>query len=329
MGLSILGTGKYLPAMVITNEDMAKIVDTNDEWITSRTGIKTRRITDGVLTYEMGANAAKEALQNANLQVSDIDMIITTTVTGDFISPTTSAMIANALGSESAICIDINCACAGFVYALDMAKHYLQDGEYNNILIVSAEQLSKITDYSDRSTCVLFADGAGACIVSKNENMFYSVLGSQPKGVDKLFAKGILPNNPFMKEQIDRSEEKMFSHKDFALYMEGQDVYKFATSVMPLALKQACEKANIALDDIDLIIPHQANIRIVETAAKHLKLPMSKFLINIDKYGNTSSASVAISLAEAAQTGRIKKGDKIAFVAFGAGLTYAAVVMEY
>ena len=329
MGVSIIGTGMYLPENVITNDDLAKIVDTNDEWITSRTGIKTRCIADNITTFKMGANAAEEALKNANLDATDIDLIIVSTATPDYVTPSTACFIANEIGATNAVCFDVSCACAGFVYALDMANRYLVDDEYKNILVVSSEMLSKITDYSDRSTCVLFGDGAGACVVQKSDKLFACHLGADVSGISKLFGRGIAPSNPFMKSEFDRLSDGFIESNGHSLYMDGREVYKFATKIMPKAVKIACEKAGITPEDLDLIVPHQANIRIVETAAKNLKLPLEKFYINVEKYGNTSSASIPICLAEAISDGSIKRGDKICIVGFGAGLTYAAAVIEW
>ncbi len=329
MGISIIGTGMYVPENVVTNEDMSKIVDTNDEWITSRTGIKTRHFADNITTYKMGANAAVEAIKNANLSVEDIDMIILSTATPDYVTPSTACFVANEIGAFNAVCFDISCACSGFVYALDMANRYLLDEEYNNILIVSSEMLSKITDFTDRSTCVLFGDGAAACVVQKGDKQFACKLGADVSGVSKLFGRGIPPSNPFMETPFDPLSDGFAETSGHNLYMDGREVYKFATRIMPKAVELACEKAGITPSDLALIVPHQANIRIVETAAKNLKLPIDKFYVNVHQYGNTSSASIPICLNEASKNGRIKPGDKICVVGFGAGLTYAAAVLEW
>ncbi len=329
LGVSIIGTGMYVPNTVVTNDDFAKIVDTNDEWITSRTGIKTRHIATDVTTFQMGGFAAKEAIENAKLSADDIDMIIVSTVTADYSTPSTACLVANEIGATNAVCMDVNCACAGFVYALDIARRYLFDDEYKNILIVSSEMLSKVTDYTDRSTCVLFGDGAGACVVTKSDKLFTCILGGDASGVSKLFGRGIPPSNPFMEQPFDRLSDGFVDSDGHSLYMDGREVYKFATKVMPQAVIKACEKANITPEEITLIVPHQANIRIVETAAKNLKLPMEKFFVNIHKYGNMSSACIPIGINEALKMGKIKTGDKICVVGFGAGLTYGAAIIEW
>lgn len=329
MGVSMIGTGMYLPDLVVTNDDFAKIVDTNDEWITSRTGIHARHIATEVTTYQMGGFAAGKALESAKLSAGEIDMVIVSTVTGDYITPSTACLIANEIGATHAVCMDVSCACAGFVYALDIARRYLADGEYKNILVISTEMLSKITDYTDRSTCVLFGDGAGACVVTKSDKLFACHLGADTSGVAKLFGRGIPPSNPFRKEPFDRMADGFCESNGNALYMDGREVYKFATKIMPQAVVKACQKAGIVPEELALIIPHQANIRIVETAAKNLKLPMEKFFVNIQKYGNMSSACIPICIDEALKSDRIKSGDKICFVGFGAGLTYGAAVLEW
>lgn len=329
MGLHIKGTGMYVPPTVVTNDDMATVVETNDEWITTRTGIKTRHFSNGELTYQMGAKASEQAIRNAGLKPDQIDMVLATTVSGDFMTPSLACLTANELGIADAVCMDVNCACAGFVYAMDLAEKYLRDGECENVLVVSAEILSRLTDFTDRATCVLFGDGAAACVVSRADTVFSSYLKGRPAGVDKLFCKGSDFTNPLFEVTMNWNSEKYSNAKENALCMEGSEVYKFATAVMPEAVEAAAEKAGLAVEDIDLIIPHQANIRIVNTAVKRLGLPVEKFFINVSEYGNTSSASIPIGLAEAAAQGRLKKGDKVCLVGFGAGLTYGAVVVEW
>lgn len=329
MGIKIIGTGMCVPTTVVNNMDFTKIVDTNDEWITSRTGIKQRHIATDITTFKMGANAASEAIAEAGIDVSTIDMIIASTVTNDYITPSMACLIGNVIGAFNAVPIDINCACAGFVYALDMARRYLLDDEYKTVLVVSSEMLSKITDYTDRSTCVLFGDGAAACILQASDKLFACTLGSDCSGVGKLFGRGLPMQNPFMKTPFDPLGDGFTPSNGHALYMDGREVYKFATKIMPHAVSEACKKAGITPEDLTLIIPHQANIRIVETAAKNLKLPIERFFINVEKYGNTSSASIPICLYEATKGNRMKRGDKICVVGFGGGLVYAAAVFEY
>lgn len=328
-GIRIIGTGMYVPENVVTNEDFTKIIDTSDEWIVKMTGIKTRHIADGISTIKMGANAAADAVSNAGLKPEDIDVIIASTVSSDCSTPSLACLIANEIGAHSAVSFDINCACAGFVFALDLAKRYLSDGEYKNILIVSSEMLSRLTNYDDRSTCVLFGDGAGACVVQKSDNMYFSELGADTTGVKKLFNKGIEAKNPFSTKTYSLENDGFEPVNGHGIYMNGKEVYKFSTKIMPMAVEKACQKAGINTGELDLIVSHQANIRIIETAAKNLGLPMEKFFINIHKYGNTSSACIPICLHEAQLSGRVKRGDKICTVGFGAGLVYAASVFEW
>ena len=328
--INILGTGVYLPEFTVSNDDFAKIVDTSDEWITTRTGIKKRRVATKETTCEMGLGAAKNAMKDAGVSPLDIDLILFTSVTPDYYSPSASCVVQGLLGAENAMCIDLNCACAGFVYALDMARRYISCGDVKTVLIVSAESLSKLTDYTDRSTCVLFGDGAASCVVTGKDGLFAPCLKADGSGAGAIVARALAPAvTPFSEQQIKAVDFDGFTEaNERYLYMDGKEVYKFATRVMPSAVKEACEKAGIEPEDLDLIIPHQANIRIIQTAAKNLGLPMDKFFVNVDAYGNTSSASVPIALHEAFEEGKIKKGDKICLVGFGAGLVAGAVVFE-
>lgn len=329
--INIAGTGVYLPGFIVSNDDFAKIVETSDEWITTRTGIKNRRIAAGETTCEMGLNAAKNALADAGVSPLDIDLILFTSVTPDYYSPSASCVVQGLLGAENAVCIDLNCACAGFVYALDMARRYIVCGDVKTVLIISSESLSKLTDYSDRSTCVLFGDGAAACVVKGSDGMFAPCLKADGTGAKSIVARALKPaETPFSENKTEPVDFDGFREpKEHYLYMDGREVYKFATKVMPAAVSEACEKAGISPEELDLIIPHQANIRIIQTAAKNLGLPMDKFFVNVDSYGNTSSASVPIALHEALEAGRIKKGDKICLVGFGAGLVAGAVTFEW
>lgn len=329
MGIKIIGTGKYLPELIVKNDDYTKFVDTNDEWITTRTGIKTRHISTKVKTHQMASYAALDAIKNAGIHFDDIDLIIGSTVTADYITPSLASFVSNEIKAYNATCIDINCACAGFVYAIDLAHKYLQDSEYKNVLIVSSEILSKLSDYTDRTTCILFGDGAGACVVTKSDNKYSCKLGGDTTGIPKLFARGLDVNNVFMNEKIEPMSDGFAHTNGNAIYMDGKEVYKFATKVFPIGVELVCQKAGILPKDIDLIIPHQANVRIVETSAKNLNIPIEKFYVNIDKYGNTSSASIPICLAEAIEQNKIKQGDKVCMVGFGAGFTYGAVLIEF
>ena len=325
MGLKILGTGYYLPEKVVTNADFAKIVETSDEWIVKRTGMKERHIASEP-THVMAEKAARMAVERAGLSPLDIDLILCTTVTSDYITPALACIVQGAIGAKNAVAFDINAACAAFVYALDMANMYLQHG-YHHVLIVSAEGLSKITDYTDRSTCVLFGDAAGACVVGKGEGDFQSVLGSDGTGAHTLFARRPLNDIPFV-DQVDPQSVDHFPdvNRPGVLYMDGREVYKFAVNAMSTALKGACEKDGITPADLDLIIPHQANLRIIQSAAKELGLPLERFYVNIDRYGNTSSACIPVALAELDEQGRLTPGQKVGMVGFGAGLVYGGCV---
>ncbi len=329
MGIKIEALGVYVPQSIITNDDLAKVVDTSDEWITTRTGIKQRHITKNELAYTLGAKACEKAFAQTSLTPDDIDFVIVTSITHDFYTPSLSCMIANEVGIKSAPCMDLNCACTGFIYALDVAQKYLRDGDAKHVLIVSAENLTKITDFTDRSSCVLFGDGAAACIVSNSNSKYTAYLASDPTGGKHLFAKNSANKSPFSKDSMDWREDYYKDAKDGVLKMDGQEVYKFATSAMPEAVNKVLQKANMSTEDVDMVIPHQANIRIVQTAVKKLKMKHDKFYVNIQNYGNTSSASIPIALEEAIANEKIKRGDKVCLVGFGAGLTYGAIIFEY
>ncbi len=329
-GIKILGTGGYLPGKKVVNEDFTKIVETSDEWIKTRTGMSERYVSDGEPTWYMGLKAAQQAIEAAGIAVEDIGVIIDSSVSVDYYTPSMSCVIQGKLGAVNAMTIDVNCACAGCVYAIDMAKRYLQSDEnIKYALVIANENLTKLTDYSDRSTCVLFGDGAAAMVMERRDNALYSsFLGADGTGAKYLFARSIPPANAFMtgNGKVDDGFPQSNSHY---LYQDGREVYKFATKALPRALTTAAEKINFDLNDLDAIIPHQANARIIETAAKNLGISMDKFIVNIDKHANTSSASIPIALDEAVRAGRIKKGDKVGLVGFGAGLTFGAIIFEF
>lgn len=329
-GVNLLGVGKFMPDTAATNDDYSKIVETNDEWITTRTGIKERRLSNGEPTWYLGFKAAKQAIENARVSPNDIGLIIVTTITGDYITPSVSCIIQRELGIESSMCIDVNCACSGFVYGFDMAKRYLQtEDDLKYALVISAEELSKITDYTDRATCVLFGDGAAAVILEKREDTLYSsFLGASGEGAKYLLAKGLTSSTPFT-DGSAKIDDGMPLRDNHFLYQDGREVYKFATKALPHACEEACKKLNLTPADLDVIIPHQANKRIIDTAVKNLGLSPDKFFLNLEKYGNTSSASVPIALYDAVTEGVIKRGDKVCLVGFGAGLTLGGVVFEY
>lgn len=328
-GIKILGTGSYSPELVLSNEDLSNYVDTSDEWITTRTGIKKRHIANGEPTWSMGVKASKKALESANVDIKDIDLIIVSSTTEDYYLPSTACMIQRELGASGCMALDINCACSGFVYALDMARRYFLADDLKYILVVSTEALSKITDFTDRTTCVLFGDGAGACVLEKAEDTLYtSYLGADGNGAEFLCARHHEPTRQLHGEPVHIEEGLPTEIKPYII-QNGKEVYKFATKILPTATRLACEKIELPIDDIDYFIPHQANIRIIETACKNLGSTMDKFIVNIDEHGNTSSATIPIALDEAIKSGKINRGDKICCVGFGAGLTYGAVVFEY
>ena len=329
-GINIIGTGSYTPKKKVVNEDYTAFIETSDEWIRTRTGMSERYVSDGEPTWYMGSMAAKQAVEAAGIDVSEIGLILDTSVSADYYTPSMACMIQRELKAENAMAIDINCACSGFVYAVDMAKRYLQtDDDIKYVLVVSNENLTKITDYTDRSSCVLFADGAAAAVIARGGDKLYSsYCGSDGNGAQFLFARSIPPANAFMTGEghVDDGFPKTDKHY---LVQDGKEVYKFATKALPYAMKRAAERIGLDLSELDWVVPHQANIRIIETAAKNSDLPMDKFIINIDKHANTSSATIPIAFDEAVRNGIVKKGDKICFVGFGAGLTFGAVIFEY
>lgn len=327
-GVLIAGTGMYIPTQVVTNDDMAKIVDTSDEWISQRTGIRERRISKGETNSYMGARAAKQAMENAGVSGADLDMIIGCTCTPDYFYPSMACIMQDELGADNAFCWDLNAACSGFIYAFDVAQHYLAMGK-KNILIVCSEVMSKQLDFSDRSTCVLFGDGAAAVVLQPADKLYASYLKSEGKLGGHIVSTALKPQGVYASDK-DNPEYTKFenTHKHY-LRMAGSDVYRFAVKAMPEALIGACENAGVDVEDVDLIIPHQANLRIIETAAKRLGIGMEKMYVNVNKYGNTSCVSIPLSLAELASKGKLKRGEKLALVGFGAGLTYGSVVLEW
>lgn len=330
-GIKILGGGVYLPEKTVTNHDFEKIVDTSDEWIKKRTGIELRHVSDGEYTWSMGLKAAKKALKNSNLEPNDIDMIIVTTVSADFAYPSMSNVIQGELKATRAFGIDISCACAGFVYGLDMANRYINCGDdVTNVLIISTENITKAVDYKDRSTCVLFGDGAGAIVVTKGENKLYSYLATDGSGSRLIYAHLDKPSNAFVDKELAKENAKLFPNEtNGRMFMDGRETYKFAVSKMPEALEKACSKAGIKPSDLDVLIPHQANLRIIETAVKNLNMDFSKVCIKIQKLGNISSACIPVCFSELIESGEIKRGDKVGLVGFGSGLIYGANVFTF
>ncbi len=320
MAVRIIGTGSYLPEKNVTNDELAKYVDTSDEWISTRTGIRSRHIAVDDSTTSMASKAATSALEMAGKSVEDVELIIVATVTPDYFTPSVACQVQAAIGADNAIAFDVNAACSGFVFALNIAKMYIETGFVKNALVVGAETISKILDWNDRTTCVLFGDGAGAAYVEESDKGIINVVqGSIGK-------KGMVLNCAARRtDNLFTEEEQIYDY----LYMDGQEVYKFAVRHCPKCLLEALEGAGMSSEDVDYFVLHQANIRIIESVAKRLKAPMEKFPMTLGYTGNMSAASVPVMLDDLVRNGKLKRGDKIAMSAFGAGLTYGALVMEW
>lgn len=321
MGTRIIGTGSCLPKTVVTNDDLSKIMDTSDEWISTRTGIRERHLVREETTAGMSAEAAMRAMENAGVAAQELDLIIVGTVSADHVTPACACEVQAAIGADRAVAFDINAACSGFMFALNIAHAYLQMGVYKTALIIGAETLSKIVDWSDRSTCVLFGDGAGAAIVRADDKSGILAFDQGSDGVKGgvLACANRSNNNPL----VETSKELEYVH------MDGQEVYKFAVTAVPASLHRTIEAAGLTVEDIDYFALHQANIRILQAVAKRLKVSEDKFPISLDHCGNISAASVPILLDEMNRNGLLKPGMKIALSGFGGGLTWASAVLEW
>lgn len=328
-GIRVEGTGSYLPQRVVTNDEMAGMVETSDEWISKRTGIRERRFSQGEPNYVMGARAARRALENADVDPLDIGAIIGCTVTSDFYYPTLACIIQDEIGAENAFCWDLNAACSGFIYAMDIAHSYICCGKAKKVLIVCSEIMSKVMDFTDRSTCVLFGDGAAAVVVGASDGLFASCLHSEGKNGGAILCRSLELRGPFASEADKPEYHKYDAPKDHYVRMAGSEVYRFAVKALPEMLTGACEKAGLDVGALDLIVPHQANLRIIETAADRLKVPMEKMYVNVDRFGNTSCVSIPLCLDELNRAGSLRRGERIGLVGFGAGLTCGAVAMEW
>ena len=321
---NIVGWGKYVPERVVTNADFEKMLDTTDEWIVTRTGIHERRhSSEEEVTSQMSTAAARDALDMAEVRAKDLDLIIVATSTPDYLTPPVSSQIQHMLGAENVGAFTLVTGCTGFVYGLATAQQFIASGAADNVLVIGAELISRFVDWEDRTTCVLFGDGAGAVVVQATDEpsgVLSFVLGSDGSGAEHL----ILPAGG---AAIPVSHEALVKSQQY-LKMNGREVFKFATRVLGKSLRQAIAKAELTSDDVDLIIPHQANVRIIESAARQAKLPKEKVFVNIHKYGNTSAASIPIALCEALEEGQAKIGDTLAFVSFGAGLTWASAIVK-
>lgn len=324
-GAGISGIGSYAPPKVVTNADLEKIVETTDEWIVSRSGIKERHVVEpGVAVSDLAIEAANKALVSAGMTADQIDLIICATITGDMPFPSTACIVQDKIGAKKASAFDLQAGCSGWVYALATGSQFIKAGMYDNVLVIGVDALSTCTDWTDRSTCVLFGDAAGAAVltpVDADTGVLHVHLGSDGSGAEllKIDAGG---------SRMPTTEETVKAGGQF-IKMEGREVYKFAVKILGEASVKALEACDMTPEDVDLFVPHQANIRIIEGAAHRLKLPPEKVYINVQNYGNTSAASIPLALDEAYRSGRIKAGDTVVVVGFGAGLTWAAGVLKW
>jgi 3-oxoacyl-[acyl-carrier-protein] synthase-3 len=324
-GVGIIGIGSYVPPKVLTNADLEKIVDTNDEWIVTRSGIRQRHIVEpGTAASDLAFEAAKKALKSASLTADDIDLIICGTITGDMPFPSTACLLQDKLGAKNAAAFDLAAGCSGWVYSLATGAQFVRTGTYEHVLVVGVDALSTCTDWTDRSTCVLFGDGAGATVLGPcdaGEGILATYLGADGSGGEflKIEAGG---------SRLPTSEETVRNGQHF-IKMEGREVFKFAVRIMGEACTKVLSMCGMTPADVDLFIPHQANVRIIDSAANRVGIPSEKVFVNVDKYGNTSGASIPLAIDEAYRAGKLKKGDTFVTVGFGAGLTWAAAVIEW
>ncbi|QUH20867.1 beta-ketoacyl-ACP synthase III [Alkaliphilus sp. B6464] len=325
LSVGITGTGSYLPEKELTNFDLENMVDTTDEWIRTRTGISKRRVVeDKIATSDLATEAAKKAIDNAGISAEDVDLIIVATVTPDMAFPSTACIVQKNIGAKNAAAFDIEAACSGFIYGITIGEQFIKSGVYKNVLVIGAETLSKILNWKDRNTCVLFGDGAGAAIlqpVKEGYGILSSSLGADGSSGDYL-------TQPAGGSRIPASIETVANNLHY-VQMDGSEVFKFAVRIMAKSTLQAIESSGLKLNDIDYMIPHQANIRIIEAAAKRLNLDMDKVYVNLNNYGNMSAASVPVALDEAVRKGNIKTGDIVTLVAFGGGLTWGSSVIRW
>lgn len=322
LNTGILAVDCYAPEKVVTNDDLSQIVDTNDEWIYSRTGIKRRHLSDGENTSQLCIEVAKRLIEKSGINPMDIDLVIVGTITSDYATPSTACLVQGAIGADNAFAFDISAACSGFVYALSIADKFIKSGSYKKALVLGAETLSKIVDWKDRSTCVLFGDGAGGAILEPTDKGGILAEDLHAKGEDglKLTGHERQPENILYKPERENNPY---------LVMDGKAIFNFATKVVPQSINTIVEKSGISIDDVKYIIPHQANSRIIDVVARKLKLSKEKFYLNIEEYGNTSAASIAIALGEMSNKGMLEKGDKIIITGFGAGLTWGSMLIEW
>ena len=323
--VGITGTGSYVPERVITNKDLEKLVDTSDEWIVTRTGIRERRIADkDVASSDMATIAAERAIKDAGITAEEIDLIIVSTVTPDMSFPSTACLVQKNIKAVNAAAFDLEAACSGFIYNLSVASQFIATGMYRNVLAIGAETLSRFTNWKDRSTCILFGDGAGAVVlgrVEKGYGILSQYLGADGRGGELLACRAGGSRNPASIETVEKDLHY--------IYMDGSEVFKFAVRIMVSAAEEAIRRAGMTLDDLDYLVPHQANIRIIDGAAKRLNLSTDKVWVNLHRLGNMSSASIPVALDEAVRSGSIKKGDNLCMVGFGGGLTWGSCIVKW
>lgn len=321
--IKIEGVGAYTPSLKVSNDDISKLVETNDEWIRERTGIVERRISEGEDTSDLAAKAGTVALERAGVKPEELELIIVATISPDNFIPSVACIVQDKINAKNAACFDISVACSGFVYGLEIAQSMMKSMNYKNALVIGAETLSKVIDWKDRTSCILFGDGSAAAVLKESEDnsgIIKSYLKSEGQKGQALTIEGADFDTPFAKEKVQKRR---------LIYMNGREVFKFAVNAINDGVRSLLEDTDVNIEEVKYIVPHQANYRIISSAAKKLNLPIEKFYMNLDKYGNTSSASVPIALNELIEKQLIKKGDKIILVAFGGGLTYASTLFEY
>jgi 3-oxoacyl-[acyl-carrier-protein] synthase III len=324
-GAIIVGTGSHLPERRLTNDDLAKMVDTNDEWITQRTGIKERRIASKEeSTATLATNAARRAIEAAGIGADEIDLIIVATITPEMVFPSTACFVAAGLGLAGTPAFDMSAACSGFIYALTTGANFIKSGQYRNVLVVGAETLSRITDYTDRSSCILFGDGAGAVVLQRSNDpkrgVIYNSLHADGNGAE------VMKCMPGSRHPLT---DEMIAQRQQYMQIRGREVYKFAVHKFEELIEDAMRVCELTAEQVKLIVPHQVNQRIIDSAMEKLGLPAEKAHVNIDRYGNTSAASIPIALDEAVRAGKLKQGDAAIFVAFGGGLTWANAAVRF
>ncbi len=320
--IEIIGTGSYTPKHMVTNEMLETIMDTSNEWIVSRTGIESRHISTGEETSDLATKAALEALKDSNLQAEEIDLVIVATCSPDSLVPSVACKVQKNIGAHNAMAFDINAACSGFVFGLDIARGFMASGRFKTALIIGAEVLSKIINWEDRSTSILFGDGAGAAVLKEStvDGLSYINCKSEGEKWEALTCGSVALENPFIMDAIPVNSK---------VTMEGKEIYKFAVKVMESEFNRILNDANLKKEDIDFIVPHQANIRMIEAFSKKIGVSLEKFIINLNRFGNTSGASIPIALDEGNKSGAFKKGNKIVVIGFGGGLTFGSALITW